>query len=46
MRRGKSCVRAGRFTMPVAHTLPLAKVSVAHGLMEQGGVGGKIVLVP
>jgi NADPH:quinone reductase-like Zn-dependent oxidoreductase len=33
-------------TMPVAHTLPLAKVAVAHGLMEQGGVGGKIVLVP
>ncbi|HEX4507960.1 MAG TPA: zinc-binding dehydrogenase [Alphaproteobacteria bacterium] len=32
--------------MPVAHTLPLAKVAVAHGLMEQGGVGGKIVLVP
>jgi NADPH:quinone reductase-like Zn-dependent oxidoreductase len=33
-------------TMPVAHILPLSKVSVAHGLMEQGGVGGKIVLVP
>lgn len=33
-------------TMPVAHVLPLAKVSVAHDLMEQGGVGGKIVLVP
>jgi len=33
-------------SMPVAHTLPLAKVAVAHGLMEQGGVGGKIVLVP
>jgi NADPH:quinone reductase-like Zn-dependent oxidoreductase len=33
-------------TMPVAHTMPLAKVAVAHGLMEQGGVGGKIVLVP
>jgi len=33
-------------SMPVAHTMPLSKVSVAHGLMEQGGVGGKIVLVP
>jgi NADPH:quinone reductase-like Zn-dependent oxidoreductase len=37
---------SGRYTMPVAHTLPLAKVAVAHGLMEQGGVGGKIVLIP
>lgn len=33
-------------SMPIAHTFPLSKVAVAHGLMEQGGVGGKIVLVP
>jgi NADPH:quinone reductase-like Zn-dependent oxidoreductase len=39
-------VASGRYRMPVAHTLPLEKVSVAHGLMEQGGVGGKIVLIP
>lgn len=39
-------VAAGRVSMPVAHRLPLSKVAVAHGLMEQGGVGGKIVLVP
>ena len=39
-------VVAGGPGMPVARTLPLSKVAVAHGLMEQGGVGGKIVLVP
>lgn len=33
-------------TMPIAHKLPLSEVVTAHQLMEQGGVGGKIVLVP
>ena len=37
---------AGKHSMPVAHKMPLDKVAVAHGLMEQGGVGGKIVLIP
>jgi NADPH:quinone reductase-like Zn-dependent oxidoreductase len=32
--------------MPVAHTLGLADVAHAHMLMERGGVGGKILLVP
>jgi NADPH:quinone reductase-like Zn-dependent oxidoreductase len=32
--------------MPIAHRLPLADVALAHQLMELGGVGGKIVLVP
>lgn len=32
--------------MPVARQLPLAEIVQAHQLMEQGGVGGKIVLVP
>lgn len=32
--------------MPVAHRFPLSEVSKAHALMEQGGVGGKIVLIP
>ncbi len=32
--------------MPVAHILPLSDVALAHRLMEQGGVGGKIVLTP
>ncbi|MFD1555698.1 alcohol dehydrogenase catalytic domain-containing protein [Paraburkholderia silviterrae] len=38
--------RLQRFPMPVAHKLPLAEAGRAHTLMEQGGVGGKIVLVP
>lgn len=33
-------------TMPVTHSFPLSEVSKAHTLMEQGGVGGKIVLIP
>jgi NADPH:quinone reductase-like Zn-dependent oxidoreductase len=33
-------------SMPVAHILPLSDVALAHRLMEQGGVGGKIVLTP
>jgi NADPH:quinone reductase-like Zn-dependent oxidoreductase len=37
---------AGRHHMPVAHRMPLSKVAVAHGLMEQGGAAGKIVLIP
>ncbi|VWD40672.1 quinone oxidoreductase [Burkholderia lata] len=32
--------------MPVAHRLPLSDAAHAHALMERGGVGGKIVLVP
>jgi NADPH:quinone reductase-like Zn-dependent oxidoreductase len=32
--------------MPVAQRLPLAEVAQAHRLMEQGGVGGKILLLP
>lgn len=32
--------------MPVAHRLPLAEVAEAHRLMERGGVGGKILLIP
>jgi NADPH2:quinone reductase len=37
---------AGKHSMPIAHKMPLSKVALAHGLMEQGGVGGKIVLIP
>jgi len=32
--------------MPVALRLPLAQVAEAHRRMEQGGVGGKILLLP
>ncbi|WP_122523233.1 NADP-dependent oxidoreductase [Pannonibacter phragmitetus] len=38
-------VRLNR-TMPVAKRLPLEQVGEAHRLLEAGGVGGKIVLVP
>lgn len=37
---------AGRYTMPVAAHIPLADAPRAHALMEKGGVGGKIILVP
>ena len=32
--------------MPIAHRIPLTDVARAHELMERGGVGGKIVLIP
>ncbi len=32
--------------MPIARKLPLAEVAQAHRLMEQGGLGGKVVLIP
>ena len=32
--------------MPIAHRLPLTEVARAHELMERGGVGGKILLIP
>lgn len=36
----------GSRSMPIAHRLKLEDAPLAHRLMEQGGVGGKIVLVP
>lgn len=32
--------------MPIAHRFPLSEVAAAHVVMEQGGVGGKILLIP
>ncbi len=32
--------------VPIAHRLQLADVAKAHGLLERGGLGGKIVLIP
>lgn len=37
---------AGTRGVPISYTLPLAEVAEAHRIMECGGVGGKIVLVP
>jgi len=34
------------WSMPVAHRFRLAEVSLAHALMEKGGVGGKVLLLP
>jgi NADPH2:quinone reductase len=39
-------VAAGRLRTRVGHVLPLAKAGEAHRLVEAGGVGGKVVLVP
>ena len=37
---------ANGWSMPIAHRLPLAEVAKGHALIDAGGVGGKIVLVP
>jgi NADPH:quinone reductase-like Zn-dependent oxidoreductase len=37
---------ANGWTMPVAHRIPLAEAARAHALLDAGGVGGKIILVP
>jgi len=34
------------WTMPVAHRVPLAEAARAHALLDAGGVGGKILIVP
>ncbi|MGW5866438.1 NADP-dependent oxidoreductase [Streptomyces sp. NPDC055239] len=38
-------VEAGRFSLPVARTFPLAEVAQAHRVGEKGHVRGKLVLV-
>jgi NADPH:quinone reductase-like Zn-dependent oxidoreductase len=37
-------IEAGRFTLPVAQTLPLEQIADAHRLSESGHVRGKLVL--
>ena len=37
---------ANGWTMPVAHRVPLAEAARAHALLDAGGVGGKIILIP
>ncbi|MGI5166020.1 zinc-binding dehydrogenase [Spirillospora sp. CA-253888] len=37
---------AGRLTTRVAGTLPLEKAAEAHRLLAEGGVRGRLVLVP
>jgi NADPH:quinone reductase-like Zn-dependent oxidoreductase len=42
-RRYAEAVRAGKFAIPVSHTLPLSEAAEGHRLAE-GGAGGKVVL--
>jgi NADPH:quinone reductase len=39
-------VKMGRVSMPIVQRLPLADAAEAHRLMEKGGAGGKIILIP
>jgi NADPH:quinone reductase-like Zn-dependent oxidoreductase len=39
-------VARGEFAIPIGRTLPLKEIQEAHRLAEQGGAGGKIVLIP
>ncbi|GLS98714.1 NADPH:quinone reductase [Sphingobium jiangsuense] len=39
-------VAAGAIEVPVARQLPLRDAAQAHHLVEQGGLGGKVVLIP
>jgi NADPH:quinone reductase-like Zn-dependent oxidoreductase len=38
-------IEAGRFTLPVAQTFPLADIAEAHRVVEEGHVRGRVVLV-
>jgi len=37
-------IEVGRFSLPVAHTFPLAEIAEAHRVIEDGHVRGKVVL--
>jgi NADPH:quinone reductase-like Zn-dependent oxidoreductase len=39
-------IESGRFSLPVAQAFPLAEVSEAHRVSEQGQIRGKLVLLP
>jgi NADPH:quinone reductase-like Zn-dependent oxidoreductase len=41
-----SLVATGEIPLSVAKRVPLAQAAEAHRLMESGGLGGKLVLVP
>jgi NADPH:quinone reductase-like Zn-dependent oxidoreductase len=36
----------GKLDVPIAGTFPLSQVQDAYRLLEQGHIGGKVVLVP
>ncbi len=39
-------VASGKLALPVARRLPLEQATLAHRLLEAGGVGGKLILEP
>ena len=39
-------VKLGKVSMPIAQRLPLTDAAEAHRLIERGGIGGKIILIP
>ena len=41
-----SDVNDGKVAMPIAKRLPLTDAAEAHRMMEKGGSGGKIILIP
>jgi|GEM_PF-396524 len=46
LERFAEAVAQGRHIMPIARSLSLAQAGEAHTLLEAGGAGGKIVLIP
>ena len=39
-------VARNEFSIPIARTMKLQEVQEAHRIAEQGGIAGKIVLIP
>jgi NADPH:quinone reductase-like Zn-dependent oxidoreductase len=39
-------VARGEFMIPTARTMKLKDAAEAHRLLEEGGVGGKVLLIP
>jgi NADPH:quinone reductase len=39
-------VKTGKVSMPIAQRLPLTDAAEAHQLIEKGGAGGKVILIP
>ena len=46
LEQGAQLIDAGKLGVLVAHKLPLENAADAHRLIEQGGVTGKIILLP
>jgi NADPH:quinone reductase-like Zn-dependent oxidoreductase len=44
LRDASALIEAGRFSVPVAQTFPLAQIAEAHRISEAGHPKGKLVL--